>query len=226
MTIIVSVEMKCTFPRYNLRDNSLQLVARHLLFFHFRDYYISFLYVHSCIYFQWKIVSIILESIHLRKKFFDFTILQKKKKKKRPFQTTIVAARRHVTITRAKILRVSGKVVIPRFLAIVSHSICQRGCIFSLSFLSYSKQRKSEEKRSSCIRPFFFHENCFWIVSSFFLLFSEHCYNIESFLLSLYLCKDATQILYIYMSESDVAFSSFWIRYSELNIVEQRYIFA
>lgn len=45
-----------------------------------------------------------------------------------------------MTITRAKILRASGKVVIPRFPAIVSHSICQRGCIFSPSFLSYSRR--------------------------------------------------------------------------------------
>lgn len=45
-----------------------------------------------------------------------------------------------MTITRAKILRTSGKVVIPRFPVIVSHSICQRGCIFSPSFLSYSRR--------------------------------------------------------------------------------------
>lgn len=148
--------MKCTFPRYNLRDNSLQLVVRHLSSFFPFSRLLHLLFVRALVYIFPMKNCFHNPPIDTPSKevlwFYDFT----KKKKKRPFHTTIVATRRHVTITRAKILRVSGKVVIPRFLAIVSHSICQRGCIFSLSFLSYSRQRKAEEKRSSCIRPFFF----------------------------------------------------------------------
>lgn len=106
--------MKCTFPRYNLRDNSLQLVARHLSSFFPFSRLLHLLFVCALVYIFPMKNCFHNPRIDTPSKeilwFYDFT---KKKKKKRPFQTTIVAARRHVTITRAKILRVSGKVVIP-----------------------------------------------------------------------------------------------------------------
>lgn len=216
--------MKCTFPRYNLRDNSLQLVARHLSSFFSFSRLLHLLFVCALVYIFPMKNCFHNPRIDTPSKeilwFYDFT----KKKKKTPFPNN----NRSSTQTRDNN---SGENSQSIWKSRYSLPLCRirsvKGVASSL-YRSSLIRGKENPKRSDPLAfvHFFFHENCFWIVSSFFLLFSEHCYNIESFLLSLYLCKDATHILYIYMSESDVAFSSFWIRYSELNIVEQRYIFA
>lgn len=96
-----------------------------------------------------------LVSPYIRERSSSILRVHRKKRKRKnvliPKQQS--QQRRHVTITRAKILRASGNVVIPRFPAIVSHSICQRGCIFSPLLF---EARKSRGSCASSIRPFFF----------------------------------------------------------------------
>lgn len=96
-----------------------------------------------------------LVSPYIRERSSSILRVHRKKRKRKnvliPKQQS--QQRRHVTITRAKILRASGNVVIPRFPAIVSHSICQRGCIFSPLLF---EARKSRGSCAFSIRPFFF----------------------------------------------------------------------